>query len=154
MVLQNDETMKPYEALWSDLKSMRYALKRAMNVEQLGHLGELDRSRLKDLAAFLRREFVPEAAAGGFRSLAVSEPHCSMGMNLQQMVMQLDVFKGWRQPSKMGVKEKMLKLVTSVEDYESKWPENLVPEPPPAEFKVLDGILSELLLRTEMELVA
>jgi hypothetical protein len=131
---------------------MRYALERAMNANELGGLAELDRCRLRALAGFLRSEFDPEPA-DGFRSLALSEPRFSLDVDLQQMVKDIKAFKDWRHTSRMGAKEKILKLVGAVEDYQKNRSSNFFPTPP-EEFHVLHAILSELLLRTEVELVA
>ncbi len=153
MIPQAVANAGPYAALWSDLKSMRYALERAMNVSELGSLAELDRCRLRALAGFLRSEFDPEPSADGFRSLALSEPRFSLDVDLQQMVKDNQAFKDWRHASRMGAKEKIMKLVGALEDYQKRWSSNFFPKPP-EEFQVLHAILSELLRRTEVELVA
>src|SRR6266404_5530015 len=143
----------PYAALWSDLKSMRYALERAMNPEKSGGLADLDRCRLQALANFLRSEFDPPPAEDGFRSLALAEPRYSLDVDLQQMVKEIKEFKDWRHTSRMGAKEKVMRLVAALEDYQKSGPSNLFPKPP-EELEILHAILSELLLRTEVELVS
>jgi len=143
----------PYAALWSDLKSMRYALDRAMNADKTGGLADLDRCRLRALANFLRSEFDPPQPEDGFRSLALAEPRYSLDVDLQQMVKEIKEFKEWRHSSRLGAKEKVMKLVAALEDYQQGGTNNLFPKPP-EEFWILHAILSELLLRTEVELVS
>jgi hypothetical protein len=152
-MLQAAASTESYEALWSGLKSMRHALERAMKMDELGAAAELDGCRLRALAGFLRREFDPPSAAEDSGALDLADPRFALNLDVRPIVKEVQAFQDWRRHSKMGAKEKMLRLIAALEDYEKSRPSNLFPRPP-EEFQVLHAVLSELLLRIEVELAA
>lgn len=155
MIPQAIASTGPYAGLWSDLKSMRHALDRAMKASTRSDLAELDLSRLRSLVEFLRAELDPKAAGETeFLSLASTEPKYSLDIDLRQLLKGLDIFEQWHRAGKLAFKEKTIRLITSLEEYLDKVSCNLFPSnPPQEEFKILYTVLSELLLRTETALI-
>jgi len=156
MIPQAIANTGPYAALWSELKSMRHALERAMKATARGDLAELDQARLRSLIDFLRAELDPKPTEQGeFLSLASAEPRYSLDVDLRQLLKGLPVFEQWHRAGKLGFKEKTLKLITALEEYLGKLLGNLFPSNPPEdEFKILHAVLSELLVRTETALLS
>ena len=153
MIPQALTNIGPYAGLWSDLKSMRHAIDRAMKADT--KLTELDHSRLQALADFLRNELDPKPEGENeFLLLTSGEPRYSLDIDLRQIVKGLPIFEQWHRSSKMSFKDKKLKLFTALEDYLSKFSSYLFPNnPPQEEFKIFHAILTELLARTESTLV-
>lgn len=156
MIPQAIANTGPYAGLWSDLKSMRHALQRAMAAPAKGELTELDRARLSALADFLKNELDPKPVEEcEFLSLASAGPQYSLDVDLRQLVKGLKAFEEWHRAAKMSCRDKALKLIGALEGYLGKVSGNLFPNNPPAEeFKILDAILSELLSRTETALLS
>lgn len=155
MIPQAIANTGPYAGLWSDLKSMRHALDRAMKANTRSDLCELDQARLRSLLEFFRAQLNPGAASeNDAPSLDSAEAKYSLDIDLRQMLRDLPVFDQWHRSGKLGFKEKSLRLIASLEEYLDKVSNNLFPKNPPEdEFKILHSILSELLLRTEVTLL-
>jgi len=153
MIPQTLTNIGPYAGLWSDLKSMRHAIDRAMKPDT--KLMELDKARLRTLADFLRNELDPKPLGDNeFLSLSSEEPRYSLDIDLRQIVKGLPIFEQWHRSSKMGFKEKTQKLFSALENYIKEFSNSLFENnPPQEEFKIIRAILTELLARTESTLV-
>jgi hypothetical protein len=154
MIPQAIANTGPYAGLWSDLKSMRYALDRVLNAKTRSELTDLDGARLRALAALLRSELDTDAGHSEFLSLAAPEPRYSLDFDLRKVLRDIKIFDDWHRASKLSFKEKTTRLITALDDYLPKLSGNLFPnDPPREEFAILDALLSELLRRTETELI-
>jgi hypothetical protein len=154
MIPQAIANTGPYAGLWSDLKSMRHAVDRVLNPKTRSDLTELDQARLRALAALLRTELDPDSGHSEFLSLAAPEPRYSLDFDLRKVLRDTKIFEEWHRASKLGFREKTTRLIAALEDYLPKLSSNLfASEPPREEFAILDAVLSELLRRTETELI-
>jgi hypothetical protein len=160
MIPQAIANVGPYADLWSHLKSMQYALGRALKAHTARDLSKLDKERLDALARFLQSELSLKPASdafsfAGFGGQSSSEPTYSLDFDLQQMIKGLPEFDEWLVAQKLGFEKKWQKLVSSLEAYTSSLNGSLLPnQPPREEFQILQRIISELLLHTESALQA
>src|SRR5438132_1320984 len=117
MIPQAIANTGPYAGLWSELKSMRHALERAIKASTRSDLAELDEARLRSLVDFLRAELDPTGAGDiELLSLAAPDPKYSLDIDLRQLLKGLAIFEQWHRAGKLGFKEKTLRLITSLEE--------------------------------------
>ncbi|HYG33784.1 MAG TPA: hypothetical protein VEC99_03310 [Clostridia bacterium] len=137
---------------------MQHALDRALMAGPGRNLTTLDRERLKALARFLRSELShrttpDEFTFAGFGGQANVEPTYSLDIDLQQMLRALPAFEQWLATQKIGFEKKWQRLTVALESFADTSSGDLLPKQPPAEeFRLLQKIVSELLLHTESTL--
>ena len=150
----------PYADLWSYLKSLQHALKRALHAQTSRDLTALDKERLTALARWLRRELTIKTSAdlltlNVFAAKPSREPVYALDIDLPQMIKSLPSFEAWLAAQKLGFDKKWQKLVTALETYTQNLGDSLLPHhPPQEEFHVLQDLLSELVLHAEGILLA
>lgn len=158
MIPQAIANVGPYADLWSHLKSMQYALERALKAQTSKDLTSLDKERLNALARFLRCELSLKSSLdvfsfAGFGGQSSSEPTYSLDFDFQQMIKGLQSFEDWHSAQKLGFEKKWQKLVSALESYAQNLNGILLPnQPPREEFQILQKIISEVLLHAESAL--
>lgn len=157
MIPQAIASTGPYADLWSHLKSMLHALDRAMNAKNARDLTELDRERLSALSRFLKTELISKSgnqpvSFGSVGLMASQDPSYSFSMDLQQVAKDLPDFEAYHASQKMGFDKKVQKLIAVLEEC-SAAPDALIPyNPPKPELRIIQNLLTELLVHAESAL--
>lgn len=144
-----------YADFWSHLKSIDHALARALNDDAPEGVTDLDRERLRALAAFLLAGLGGSAntkAISGENLLASRGhgPVFESFIDLKQQLRSINDFEAWKSNRKMGVEAKVRLLIGAIESYTNDSGKPLLQkmsakDPPVEEFKVLKAILAHLL---------
>jgi hypothetical protein len=147
-----------YADFWSHLKSMDYALERCMDPE-LSPIGELDKDRLEALVIFLRDNFIPIPINDSIAldpDYYFQEPNSKFkfipDFDLRQRLQEVPDFKSFRRESKMGMENKIKRLIIAIEDFITKNTKEIFKKEhdiPIDEFNILREILSALLSETQ-----
>lgn len=157
MIPQAIASCGPYADLWSQLKSMLHALKRAKDAKNTRDLTPLDRERLTDISELLKTELLHRTGEGnvGFSSLATAspfDPTYTLGLDLRQFLKEIPEFEQWNASQKLGSDRKLQKLQSALDTYIGQLSSNLLNTPPEEEFSILQTILSSILIHTESAL--
>jgi hypothetical protein len=148
-----------YVDLWSQLKAIQHALHRASN-NRAQQLTELDRELLGRLAEIVRNvmpeEEKPTAAfTNHFDSLATYEAKGSLDFDLRYQLKNTPEFETWLSTQKQGFEKKIQRLIVALENYVRESRQGLLADRfPDEEFKVLNAIISRLLVQVESALNA
>ncbi len=158
MILDALSSTGAYADLWSHLKSMDYALERALDSDSPIPLEELDKERLQALSNFLKESIVQKyddslASIYDILMSAESRPTFTPDFDLRQKFQDVESFKLWHNASKMGFEKKIQKLVESIEDFLTKSPKGIFKnDVPREEFNILHALIIVLLSETQSAL--
>lgn len=144
----------PYADQWAQLKSVHYALARVLDSTEGARLSDLDRERLQALVDVLKMVtqaaqgtigFLPEQGTRGLRALRLPD--------LRDQIAAVQEFDAWKKPSKIGVDQKLLRLIQASEQF-LRAQHLFATNVPREEFEVLEAIVRALVTSSEVALHA
>lgn len=158
MILNALSSVGAYADLWSHLKSMDYALERALDSDSPAPLEELDKERLQALANFLSESIIQkydDGLSSIYETLVSTESRQTFApdFDLRERFQEVQPLKSWHHASKIGFEKKIQKLIESIDYFLNKSPKGIFKnDVPREEFEILRALLTVLLSETQSAL--
>lgn len=144
----------PYADHWAQLKSVHYALSRALDPKNQIGLSDLDRERLQALVEALKTVVADQAGSETFKQAGASKDSVlHPGTDLRDQIAAVPEFDAWRKTSKKGVDHNLQRLIQASETFlQSR--QLFTSKVPREEFEILRAIVRSLVSASEVALHA